>query len=550
MELLSRTIQGICKEELMEKRSSPPSTFFLAETRTISCSRLMNGFDKVNEKMDTVVLQKTFLHRVLLMEMMNEIPISSQGPKGGKARILQDAERNAAYFGKFKPRYFIVQVLKRLGTLKSVQVTTKKMGWTGEASYGCVSCTEASNPERMYEFPESRIEKKRWKHACSMKMMLDLISWANDFCGGFGICDYLGKINEINLESRQHAASVVLTPRVSETVTLSRLYAADKFLKLCSDGGGKPLSKSITFWEYLACRQRRIDGRGKPPAMSESTIKKGSFRKSQRNDRWWTHSTVLNCRLRRNPEDRWIPSDRPARNSAGIQQTLRRSGQADQCWWWTVTSKNQSRKQDWADQRNKDSQKEGSGHCCECAKLEQPWDVDLGKWVKGSGEPAAQGVTLIAKSHFEQEHLPTQRSNLSVVPCSRDVPGKTQSGVSKRTAWFTRHVGKTWQWWSIILVRLHRDTAKLQPQDDQRTDTVSDSWKAYQSIKERKRWSLLERRIKDDRSEIKPEDSYQFSTIRSHVHQSSTRSVRQESRYIVVFSQKDWQRIRIVAVSC
>ena len=26
--------------------------------------------------------------------------------------------------------------------------------------------------------------------------------------------------------------------------------------------------------------------------------------------------------------------------------------------------------------------KEGCGHCCECAKLEQPWDVDLGKWVK------------------------------------------------------------------------------------------------------------------------------------------------------------------------
>ena len=371
-------------------------------------------------------------------------------------------------------------------------------------------------------------------------MMLDLISWANDFCGGFGICDYLGKINEIDLESRQHAASVVLTPRVSETVTPPRLYAVDKFLKLCSNSGRKPLSKSITFWEYLACRQRRIDGRGKPPAMSESTIKKGSFRKSQRNDRWWTHSTVSNCRLRRNPEDRWIHSDKACKKRA-----LECSA--------NVAEKRTNRpvlKVDGSRTGPIKEIKEGSGHWCECAKHEQPWDVDLGKWVKGSGEPAAQGVTLIAKSHFEQEHLPTQRSNLSVVPCSRDVPGKTQSGVSKRTAWFTRHVGKTWQWWSIILVRLHRDTAKLQPQDDQRTDTVSDSWKAYQSYKERKRWSLLERRIKDDRSEIKPEDSYQFSTIRSHVHQRSTRSVRQESRYIVVFSQKDWQRIRIVAVSC
>ena len=38
---------------------------------------------------------------------MNEIPISSQGPKGGNAQFLQDAERHAAYFGKFKPRYFM-----------------------------------------------------------------------------------------------------------------------------------------------------------------------------------------------------------------------------------------------------------------------------------------------------------------------------------------------------------------------------------------------------------------------------------------------------------
>ena len=38
---------------------------------------------------------------------MNEIQISSQEPKGGNAQFLQDAERNAAYFGKFKLGYFM-----------------------------------------------------------------------------------------------------------------------------------------------------------------------------------------------------------------------------------------------------------------------------------------------------------------------------------------------------------------------------------------------------------------------------------------------------------
>ena len=69
-------------------------------------------------------------------------------------------------------------------------------------------------------------------------------------------------------------------------------------------------------------------------------------------------------------------------------------------------------------------------------------------------------------------------------------------------------------------------------------------------VPQRKRWSLLERKIKDDRSAIRSEDSHQFSTTRSHGHQSSTRSVRQESGCIDAFSQKDWEKIRIAAVSC
>ena len=46
---------------LMETRCSSYSTHLLAERRTKSCVRSMNGFDKVKENMDTVLLQKPVL---------------------------------------------------------------------------------------------------------------------------------------------------------------------------------------------------------------------------------------------------------------------------------------------------------------------------------------------------------------------------------------------------------------------------------------------------------------------------------------------------------
>ena len=50
---------------------------------------------------------ETHTHRAIFWEMMNEIPISPQGPNGVCAQFLQDAERNATDFGKCKPRYFM-----------------------------------------------------------------------------------------------------------------------------------------------------------------------------------------------------------------------------------------------------------------------------------------------------------------------------------------------------------------------------------------------------------------------------------------------------------
>ena len=70
-----------------------------------------SGFDKIKEKMDIFLLQKTGFHRVLFMGMMNKIPISSKEPEGSPDTPCSS-----------------VQVRKRLGTLKSIQMTKKENG--------------------------------------------------------------------------------------------------------------------------------------------------------------------------------------------------------------------------------------------------------------------------------------------------------------------------------------------------------------------------------------------------------------------------------------
>ena len=57
----------------------------------------------------------------------------------------------------------------------------------------------------------------------SQKVIMDLISSANDIGMHQGICYYLGKMNK-------NSASIVLTPRVSETASLSRASAAEGHL--------------------------------------------------------------------------------------------------------------------------------------------------------------------------------------------------------------------------------------------------------------------------------------------------------------------------------
>ena len=188
----------------------------------------MNGSDKVSEKMEKILIQKPARIELFPMGMMNEIPISSKGPKGCNTLFLQDAERNAAYFGELQLGYFmhIVPGSENIWNFEKYPDNVKRqMGSTSQTSYECVWCTAAIFRERMYQFSE-RVLKKDGEnmHFDSSdpfkKMMMDLVSSANDICVVFGICDHLGKVNDIDPESQRNTVSVVLPPRIPETFNL------------------------------------------------------------------------------------------------------------------------------------------------------------------------------------------------------------------------------------------------------------------------------------------------------------------------------------------
>ena len=57
-------------------------------------------------------------------------------------------------------------------------------------------------------------------------------------------------------------------------------------------------------------------------------------------------------------------------------------------------------------------------------------------------ELVSRDVAFIAKGDLEQRYLPIQERSWSILPCSRDLPGKAQSNCFKKTAFWTRHAGK------------------------------------------------------------------------------------------------------------
>ena len=181
------------------------------------------------------VTPETCPHRVIFMGMMTEVPISPQGPKEGNAQFLQDAEINAAYFGKFEPGYFMYIGSGSEGTWEFEQYPENPKGRWDELARQVTEVYLVQNIQ-LWKGAETSQKKRelKWDGAnmhfnaseASKKMIMELISSANDICILYGICNYLGKRQTDDLESRQDSTSIVLTPRVSETASLSRASAA------------------------------------------------------------------------------------------------------------------------------------------------------------------------------------------------------------------------------------------------------------------------------------------------------------------------------------
>ena len=204
----------------------------MRENRCNSARRIDEWIRKgQGEDGETFFASETCPHQVLFMGIMNAIPISSKGPKEDNALVLQDGERNAAYFGKFKVRYFMYIVPGSEKTWHFEKYPHNPEGKWNELA------KQVTNVYLVQNYPiltgciyfRNRDLKRGGENMHfsgsdpSFKMIVDLISSANDFCIDFIVCDHLGKIYEIDVESPQNTASVVLTPRVSETVTLSRI---------------------------------------------------------------------------------------------------------------------------------------------------------------------------------------------------------------------------------------------------------------------------------------------------------------------------------------
>ena len=203
------------------------STDLLFTERKRYCSESMNGFDKVKEKMDNISVQKlTLIELFHFMWMMNKIPISSQGPKEGNALIsarrrkkcssLREVQAQALHvhwsrLGKDLELSEVSRWPKRKSGInwqiklpkcklhKSIK-SWKDAGTSAKESWGDMARTCTSTSVK---------HLKRWKWITSVRPMTFVFAEFDD------------------LESRQDSASIVLTPRVSETASLFRASAAD-----------------------------------------------------------------------------------------------------------------------------------------------------------------------------------------------------------------------------------------------------------------------------------------------------------------------------------
>ena len=413
---------------------------------------------------------------------------------------------------------------------------------------------------------------------------MDLISSASDFCIVFGICDYLGENNEIDLESRRNTASVVISPRVSENVTQPRPqpHAAENVSSRAQIAGGNQLARASPLENtWHAYGARSTAERNFLLSPNQQTRKIVVERANEETD----EELYRLCKIADDAEilkigefpsnkactkQRWIglhsipcgEADRPTSVEGGgilqgifsgsrmrpIKEIHIFNKEGSECIDLKVPSTSDPEILIWVDARTEEVQ-----NCRQIAAIKTVilTEHQSNQTSEGSGKLVAQSVKLKAKGNLEHEHeqQPIPGRSWSAVPHSRDRPEMTQSGLSNKTARLTRHVGKldrtgalprentpglfkktSWTWskdWHRIRF-LESSPVKHRQKDIKFAGKKDHRWQVSNSIK---RFFIL------------------FSRRRTNVYQRSTRSLRRESGYIDASSQTDWERIRIIAVS-
>ena len=137
-------------------------------------------------------------------------------------------------------------------------------------------------------------------------------------CNVFGICDCLGKVNEIDLESRRNTDSVVLTPRVSENVTQSRLYAADNFSSCAPIAEGNLFARASSFENTWLADSERSTAEGTFRLSPKPRTRKAVVERANENadEERYRLCKIADCA--ETLKFGHFPHTRPARNSAGL----------------------------------------------------------------------------------------------------------------------------------------------------------------------------------------------------------------------------------------
>ena len=303
------------------------STYFLAAKRT---RWIRQGKGEEVQPLTP----ETCPHRDIFMGMMSGIPIPAKGPKGGHAQFLQNAERSAAYFGKFKPQYYMYIGSGPEGTWTIEMCPDDPKGhWDQLAK-------QVTEVYRVQKYPIlkgcSKFREGESKRGgenmhfnasdTSKKIIMDLISSVKDMCILHGICNDHGKINQGGLESRQTSASIVLSPRVSETASPSPASAVDNLSDHAWIAEGHLSARASTFEsDWFADSARAAEGNVwliLNEETNEAVVEKGNVTREKELLRLCTNTNYAEI-LR---IGQYIQT-RPARNSSGTRCTP--CGEAD-----------------------------------------------------------------------------------------------------------------------------------------------------------------------------------------------------------------------------